>query len=65
MSLMEKGSFMATIDLLDAYHSIPVHPDYQKYLRFEFGGQMYQYTCVPFGLSSGPRIFTKIVRPIM
>jgi reverse transcriptase-like protein len=65
LNLMRKDMYMATIDLRDAYHSIPIHPKHQKYLCFEFEKQRYHFTCVPFGLSCAPRLFTKLMRPIM
>ena len=35
-----------------------------KYLKFLWGSHVYQYTCLPNGLSSAPRIFTKLMKPI-
>lgn len=65
LTLIEKNCYMASIDLVDAYHAIPVHPDDQKFLRFEYNGKLFQFTCLPFGISCGPRLFTKILRPVM
>lgn len=64
LRLIDKDCFMATIDLKDAYHLIPVDRQYRKYLRFHFSNQLYEYTCIPFGLSVAPRLFTKILRPV-
>jgi len=44
---------------------IPIHEAHRKYLRFVWGGKLYEFTCLPFGLSSGPRIFTKIMKPVV
>ena len=55
---------MASVDLKDAYYSIPVHPEHRKYLMFEWEGQYYQFTYLPNGLSSTPRVFTKILKPV-
>lgn len=63
--LINKGSFMATIDLKDAYHLIPISHSHRKYLRFTFKGNIFEYTCLPFGLSSAPLIFTKIMKPVL
>lgn len=55
---------MASVDLKDAYYSIPVYPERRKYLMCEWEGQYYQFTCLPNGLSSAPRGFTKILKPV-
>ena len=53
---------MASVDLKDAYYSLPIHTSHQKYLKFVWMGQLYQFTVLPNGLSSGPRMFTKILK---
>ena len=63
IKMMKPVCFMASIDLKDAYYTVPVHPSHQKYLKFIFNGTRYQYTCLPNGLSSAPRIFTKLMKP--
>ena len=62
-SMITPNCWMASIDLKDAYYSVPIHPLYQKYLRFQFLGQLYQYTAFPNGLASCPRKFTKLLKP--
>lgn len=42
--LIYNGCFMATLDLKDAYYLIPIAEKYKKYLKFEFGGKLYQFT---------------------
>ena len=49
--LMKPMCYMASIDLKDAYFSLPVH-DYQKYLKFVWQGELYQFTCMPQGMCS-------------
>ena len=56
---------MASLDLKDAYYSIPVMKEHRKYLRFLFNGWLYQFTCLPNGLSSCPRKFTKTLKLIL
>ena len=63
LSLITPSCFCASIDLSDAYYSVNVHPDFRKYLRFEYESQLYEFTCLPNGLSPGPRIFTKLLKP--
>lgn len=65
LNLLQKGDFLISVDLKDAYFSIPVHPHHRKYLRFIWKEQRYEFQCLPFGLKSAPRIFTKCTKPIM
>lgn len=59
------NDFAASIDLADAYFSLPIHPEHWKYLKFQWKGQLFAYTVLVFGLSSSPRIFTRITKPIL
>ena len=62
--LLGKGDFMCKLDLRDTYLSIPVHPAHQKYLRFWWKGNLYQYTALPFEPASAPCEFTKVMKLI-
>jgi len=65
LSLVKKDCVMAVVDIKDAYYSVPIKLEYRKYLRFKWKGRLMQYTCLPNGLKSAPRIFTKIMKPPM
>jgi hypothetical protein len=65
ISLLGKNFFLAVLDVKDAYHMIPVHTDHRKYLRFRWKGHLYQYTCLPFGLNVAPRLYTKLMKPVL
>ena len=62
--LIQPGDFMMKLDLQDAYFSVPIHNSHKKYLRFVFQGITYEFQCLPFGLSSAPRTFTKLLKPV-
>ena len=62
--LMRPGCYMTSIDLKDAYYSIPIAEEHQKYLKFIWRGQLYAFTSLPMGLTSSPRIFTKVLKPV-
>lgn len=64
LKLINKNTYMASIDLRHAYYSVPIAEEHQKYLRFEWKGKIFQYTCLPNGISFAPRYFTKITKPI-
>ena len=55
---------MMKLDLKDAYYTVPVHRGHLRYLRFSYQGTLYEFSCLPFGLSSAPRAFTKLFKPI-
>ncbi|XP_073488866.1 mediator of RNA polymerase II transcription subunit 1-like [Aquarana catesbeiana] len=65
INILPQGTFMATIDLQDAYLHVPIKEGHQKFLRFAIQGLAttlhLQYMALPFGISSAPRIFIKIM----
>ena len=64
LTLVSKGCFMASIDLKDAYYSVPIHTDDRKYLRFIWRGHLFEFNALPNGLAPGPRWFTKLLKPV-
>ena len=65
LGMVRKNCYMASIDLTDAYYSVPVATVDQKYLMFQFEGIRYKYVCLPNGLSPARRIFTKLMKPVL
>lgn len=63
--LLCRNDFMAKIDLKDAYYLIKIKESHQKYLRFRFRNNIYEFCCMPFGLTSAPRVFTKLLKPVI
>ena len=43
-SLLNKGHYVINLDLTDAYLTVPMHPDSQKFLRFLLGDKTYEFT---------------------
>lgn len=64
LCLVKQGCWMASIDLKDAYYSVPIYSTDRKFLKFMWKDQCFQYTCLPNGLSSAPRVFTKLLKPV-
>lgn len=65
MNIIRKGVYMAVLDQKEAFHRIPVSQCDRKYLRFVWEGNIYQFTCIPFGLNIAPFVFTKIMKPVL
>ncbi len=59
------GEWVTSIDLQDAYLHVPMAPSTYRYLRFRVGSDVYQFRTLPFGLSTSPREFTKILQPVV
>ena len=53
--LMTQGCFMASVDIKDAYDTVPVANEHQKYLKFSWRDKLYQFTSLPNGLASAPQ----------
>ncbi|KAJ1128870.1 hypothetical protein NDU88_007242 [Pleurodeles waltl] len=49
------------VALQEAYFHSPVLPAHRRYLRFVVGHKHFQFTELPFGLTSAPRRFTKVM----
>ena len=58
------GSWATSIDLKDTYLHIPICSEDQRWLRFMVQGQAYPFRCLPFGLSTAPRVFTRVVKAV-
>ena len=56
---------MCRVDLKDAYLTIPINSEYKKFLKFQYKNRIFQFTTLPFGLSSSPYIFTKVMKPVI
>ena len=57
LEAVEKGDWVTSIDLKNAYFHVPICPDHRPFLRFAIQGQAYQFKVLPFGLSLSPRVF--------
>lgn len=63
LQFITEDCFMASLDIRDAYYSVPIATHHRKYLKFRWNGTLWQFRALPNGLSSGPRIFTKLLKP--
>ena len=65
-----KGSYMFSFDLKSGYHHVEISQDYQTYLGFSWKASdsgdeiFYVFTVLPFGLSTAPYVFTKLLKPL-
>ena len=70
LQIFSEGFYLFKFDLKSGYHHVEIFPDHRKYLAFSwvFGDgavKYFQFAVLPFGLSSAPYLFTKLLRPIL
>ena len=64
INVMMPNCFLAIVDLKEAFYSIKIREMDRKYFSFYWRGQKYQLTSLIMGLSSSPRCFTNILKPV-
>ena len=64
LNLIKPNCFLASVDIRHAYYSVPIDEQYRKFLRFMWKGKIFQYSCLPNGLASAPRLFTKLMKVV-
>lgn len=65
IQMVQPGDWMVSVDLQDACFHVPILPAFQKYLRVAVGPMHLQFQCLPFGLCTSPRIFSKVLIAIL
>ena len=63
LDLVTHNCFMCILDLSDAYLTVAINKRFIWFLIFQFNGKYYCYIVLPFGISSTPRKFTKLLKP--
>lgn len=59
-----QGDLLTSMDIKEAYLYVLIRPSHRWFQRFYFAGHHYQYRILPFGLSSAPRTFTKMLAAV-
>ena len=61
MMMFKQGKWMYSFDLKSGYHHVDVKC-HRKYVGF---GSYYTFVVLPFGFSSEPYVFTKMMQPLV
>lgn len=64
-SAVEEMDWAVSLDLSDAYLHVPMHQSARRYLRFAYGGHVYQFCALPFGLNLSPWVFTRLMDAVI
>ena len=62
--LLQQSEWVTSLDLTDAYFHIPIHPQFQNYLRFNVGDRSYQFTTLPIGIATAPLEFNILAKEV-
>ncbi|KAJ1148938.1 hypothetical protein NDU88_001762 [Pleurodeles waltl] len=65
LDILLQGDWMVRLDLKDAYLTVPIFPPHRRFLQFQWRQQIFEFTSLPFGLSSAPWCFTKLLKPVV
>jgi hypothetical protein len=63
--LAEKGDHAVSYDLMSGYYHVGLLPRSRTFVGFCWKGQYYVYNCLPFGLSTAPWVFSKLMRELV
>ena len=59
-----REAFGTIIDLEDAFYHVSLHKESRRYTRFMLDRKIWQFTCLPMGLTSSPRVFTELTKTL-
>ena len=64
------NGFLIKFDLKSGYHHLDIFPAHRKFLGYSWAFEdgvprFFQFNVLPFGLSTAPYIFTKLLRPLV
>ena len=62
LALVKPNAFCGSLYLRQAYYSLPIHKECRKFLCFIWDGVIYEYSCSPKCLLTGPCIFLKLLK---
>ena len=64
VACIHEQRWATSLDITDAFLSVWMHPIFQRYLCFVLGGTVYMFRRLPFGLTTAPWAFSRLMRPI-
>ena len=64
-AMLKKGKLYSKIDLSQAYQQLPLDKESQKFVVINTPKGLFRYTRLPFGISSAPGIFQRVIETIL
>ena len=64
-SQLSQGKYFTKIDLSQAYQQLPLDEESMKYVVINTHRGLFRYTRLPFGISSAPGIFQRVIESLL
>lgn len=65
LDLLSPHCWLAKIDLKNAFYSLAMRKRDRAFLRFTWEEEIYEFLRMPNGFSQAPRVFTKVLKPVV
>ena len=62
--MIKLNMHLASLDIKDAFYTIPIYEPHRKYLKFMWLNKAYQFIVMPNGYVDDMRVFNKILKPL-
>jgi len=63
--MAEKGDYLLSYNFTSGYYHVALHPESRRFVGFNWKGRYHKYHCLPFGRSTSPWVFSKVVRELV
>ena len=64
VKLIVSSMWGTSVDITDAYLHVPINKAFQKYFAFKLGDRTFVFLVMPFGLTTAPWAFSRVIKPI-
>ncbi len=64
-AMLTKGKWFTKIDLSNAYQQLLLDEESRKYVVINTSKGLFRYTRLPFGISSAPGIFQRVIESVL
>jgi hypothetical protein len=65
VSQFRDNMYFSSLDMLAGYHQISVDPESREYTAFSTGSDLYQYKVLPYGITNGPAVFSRLMSIVL